>query len=135
MGNCLPTLNFQKSFILTLSKSRKPPFESFLGKKKTKPHIFWARNIRPDPRTLKWAQWGHLPTYLAACQRLYSRLKHSSLLHSWQQSYKCLYLCWFDLVALGIHYNFNERTSKFFWTSLLRLAYKWPLMMLYITIS
>ena len=43
------------------------PFESFSGKKKTKPHFFWARNIRPDPRTLKW---GHFPTYLAACRRL-----------------------------------------------------------------
>ena len=42
-------------------------FGSFSSKKKTKPHIFWAKNIRPDIRTLKW---GHLPTYLAACRRL-----------------------------------------------------------------
>ena len=34
-------------------------------------------------------------------------------MHSWQQSYKCLYLCWFDLVALGIHYNFNEDQQIF----------------------
>ena len=31
-------------------------------------------------------------------------------MHSWQQSYKCLYLCWFDWVALGIHKSLPGRS-------------------------
>ena len=40
------------------------PFESFSGKKKTKPHFFWARNIRPRPQDPEMGPPSYLPSGL-----------------------------------------------------------------------
>ena len=53
-------------------------------------------------------------------------------MHSWQYSYKCSVLLWVGLLASGLYYFILERTSRKFWTYILMMAQKWPLLKLHI---
>ena len=49
-------------------------------------------------------------------------------IHSWQYSYKRSVLLWVGLLASEFYYFIQERTSKKFWTYILIMVQKWPLL-------